>query len=197
MSKKTAAIIPEVIENKIFLIRGKKVMLDKDLAALYAVPTKALNQAVKRNLERFPADFMFRLNKSEISRSQFVTLKKGSGFNIKYLPRAFTEHGILMLSSVLGSPRAVQVNIQIMRIFTRLRKFLLTHKDLQLKIEQLISAQEKQRSKLLKHDQYIDAIFEAIKQLLQNDELIRKQLTYEEEKQKNKKWGFVPNSERK
>ena len=115
---RTTSIVPaEIIENKILFIRGKKVMLDRDLAGLYQVTTKVLNQAVKRHLNRFPEDFMFRLNKKEISRSQFVTLKKGSGSNIKYLPYAFTEHGILMLSSVLNSERAVSVNIQIMRAF--------------------------------------------------------------------------------
>ena len=163
---------PEIIENKIFFIRGKKVMIDRDLAKLYDVETKALNQAVKRNIERFPEDFMFRLTKietrelvtncdqflstkqTEFSRSQFVTLKRGQ--NIKYLPYAFTEHGILMLSSVLNSRRAVQVNIQIMRTFTKLREMLTTHAKLRHKIEEI----EK------KYDCQFKVVFETIKQLL-------------------------------
>jgi ORF6N domain len=116
----------ELVENTILLIRGQKVILDRDLARLYGVSTKVLNQAVKRNVGRFPEDFMFQLTMNEASaalaqrrgtrsRSQIVTLKKARGKNIKYRPFAFTEHGILMLSSVLKSERAVQVNIQIMR----------------------------------------------------------------------------------
>ena len=124
-------ILQEVIENKIFFLRGNKVMLDKDLAALYGVETKVLNQAVKRNFERFPEDFMFQLTAEEaISlRSQIVTLKRGQ--HLKYLPYVFTEHGILMLSSVLNSRRAVLVNIEIMRTFVKSRELMLIHKNLQ------------------------------------------------------------------
>src|SRR2546423_10080321 len=127
----------EQIERAILLIRGQKVMLDYDLAKLYGVETKILNQAVKRNIKRFPGDFMFQLDIQEVrdSRSQIVTLKRGQ--NIKYLPYAFTEHGILMLSSVLNSERAVQVNIEIMRAFVRLRQILASHKDLAKKLEEL------------------------------------------------------------
>ncbi len=139
-------LIPvERIENKIYLLRGQKVMLDFDLAELYGVATKVLNQAVKRNIERFPDDFMFSLSKQEIqwisqiaipsSRSQIVTLKRGH--NIKYPPYAFTENGVAMLSSVLRSARAIQVNIQIMRIFTRLRQILADHRGLLDKINEL------------------------------------------------------------
>ena len=126
----------EMIERRIFLVRGHKVMLDHDLAELYAVPTKVLNQAVTRNLARFPEDFMFPLTWEEskaLLRSQFVTLKRGQ--NIKYRPRACTEQGVAMLSSVLRSPRAVQVNIAIMRAFVRLREMLATHKDLAQKLK--------------------------------------------------------------
>ena len=119
-------IIPqELIEKKIYLIRGQKVMLDRDLAALYDVETKVLNQAVKRNIKRFPLDFMFQLTQTEasdLSRSQFVTLKKGH--NIKYLPYAFTENGVAMLSGVLNSDLAITANIQIMRTFTKLRELM-------------------------------------------------------------------------
>lgn len=151
-------LIPiEIIERKICLIRGHRVMLDRDLAELYGVETKVLNQAVKRNLNRFPEDFMFQLTPEEaveLSRSQFVTLKRGQ--NIKYLPYAFTENGVAMLSSVLGSERAVEVNIQIMRTFTRLRELLLTHKDLQRKITDM----EK------KYDSQFKVVFDAIRQLM-------------------------------
>ncbi|MBF0386221.1 MAG: ORF6N domain-containing protein [Candidatus Omnitrophica bacterium] len=167
--KKTETIITERIERKILFIRGKKVMLDRDLAKLYAVPTKALNQAVRRNIKRFPADFMFKLTNTELnnetsklvsfdpaisSRSQIVTLKQGR--NVKYLPYAFTEHGILMLSSVLSSERAITINIYIMRVFTRLKELLGQHKEL----EQRIDALER------KYDRKFRNIFEAIRQLL-------------------------------
>jgi phage regulator Rha-like protein len=135
-------------------------MLDRDLAKLYGVKVKALNQAVKRNLKRFPEDFMYRLTWQEAadSRSQFVTLKQGQ--NIKYLPYVFTQEGVAMLSSVLKSERAIQVNIMIMRAFIKLRELLLTHKDLAVKLEAL-------EKKYAEHDEKIQAIFNAIKQLLE------------------------------
>lgn len=152
-------IIPEnYVENAILLIRGHKVMLDSTLAKLYEVPTKVLNQAVRRNLDRFPEDFMFQLNREESnflnSRSQFVTLKQGE--NIKYLPTVFTEYGVAMLSSVLKSQRAIHVNIEIMRAFGRLREMLATHKDLARKLVVL----EK------KYDHQFKVIFDAIRQLM-------------------------------
>ena len=150
-------VVPsEQIERAILLIRGQKVMLDYDLAKLYGVETKILNQAVKRNIKRFPGDFMFQLDIQEVrdSRSQIVTLKRGQ--NIKYLPYAFTEHGILMLSSVLKSERAVQVNIEIMRAFVRLRQILASHKDLAKKLEEL----EK------KYDAQFKVVFDAIRELM-------------------------------
>jgi len=151
----------ERIENKIYLIRGQKVMLDRDLAELYNVKTKALNQAVKRNSERFPEDFMFSLTREEILRmSQFVTSYSGSGkSDIKFSKNvnAFTEQGIAMLSSVLRSKRAVQVNIAIMRAFVKLRQILSGHKELRNKIETM----EK------KYDQQFRIIFDAIKALLE------------------------------
>ena len=128
-----AGLPVEFIAHRIYIIRDQKVMLDSDLAGLYEVSTKVLNQSVRRNTERFPSDFMFQLNSKEIddvlsSRSQIVTLKRGS--NVKYAPLAFTEQGIAMLSSVLRSDRAVQVNIAIMRAFVQLRKALVSHADL-------------------------------------------------------------------
>ena len=162
----------EVIATKIFEVRGKKVMLDADLARLYGVSTKRLNEQVKRNLKRFPDDFMHRLTRQELmnlksqiaassSRSQFATLKRGQ--NIKYLPYIFTEQGVAMLSSVLNSQRAIQVNIQIMRAFVKLKELLLTHKDLALKLEEL-------EKKYTGHDYKIEKIFEAIRQLMMPEE---------------------------
>jgi len=152
-------LIPqEIIENKILLIRGRKVLLDKALANLYGVETKALNQAVKRNIERFPDEFMFQLNKnenSELLRSQFVTLEKGQ--YSKYLPYAFTEYGVAMLSSVLNSKKAIQVNIQIIKTFVRLREIIISNKELREKIEEL----EKKNEKRFK------VIFDVIKKLLE------------------------------
>jgi len=139
--QKVLAVPQEVIEGKILLIRGKKVMLDRDLAKLYKVPTKRLNEQVKRNIERFPEDFMFQLSEDEAEclrshfatlegqrlRSQMVTLDKGRGRHSKYRPYVFTEPGVAMLSSVLNSSRAIQVNIQIMRTFIKLRELLLSN----------------------------------------------------------------------
>ena len=146
----------KTIENKILLFRGKKVMLDRDLALLYEVTTGNLNKAVSRNLDRFPDDFMFLLNKKEFKSLMFQNGISSWGGTRK-TPRVFTEHGILMLSSVLNSKRAVMVNIQIMRVFTKLRELLATHKDLQRKIEDMES----------KYDEQFKIVFEAIRQLLE------------------------------
>jgi ORF6N domain len=153
----TKELIPrEVIETRIFIIRGQKVMIDRDLAELYAVRTMALNQAVKRNLRRFPADFMFQL-----SNKEFVDLKFHFGTSswggTRKLPLAFTEQGVAMLSSVLNSERAVQVNIQIMRTFTRLRQLLSSHAELKRKIEEM----EK------KYDGQFKVVFDAINELME------------------------------
>ena len=158
-------ISQETVEKRIYLIRGKRVMLDGDLSILYKVTTKALNQAIKRNPERFPDDFMFQLTKEEIEyvrsqtaanslRSQIVTLKRGQ--HRKYLPYAFTEPGVAMLSSVLNSREAIQVNIRIIRTFIRMREIQATYKDLWLQIDAL----EK------KYDQQFQVVFRAIKLLL-------------------------------
>lgn len=156
---KGQSVSEKFIEQKIFLIRGQRVMLDKDLAELYGVSTKRLNEQVRRNIKRFPSDFMFQLNKEEAAwvRSHFATLKKGGHF--RYFPYAFTEQGVAMLSSVLNSERAIEVNIAIMRAFVRLREFLATHKELAAKLGEL-------ESKVGKHDQEIKVIFEAIRQLM-------------------------------
>jgi phage regulator Rha-like protein len=164
----------ERIENRIFLVRGQKVMLSTDLAELYEVESRTLMQAVKRNIERFPVDFMFQLTWEEVEdlrshfvtldadqnrqdrsiRSQFVILKPGA--HSKYLPYAFTEQGVAMLSSVLRSRRAIQVNVAIMRAFVKLREILATHKDLARKLDEM----EK------KYDSQFKVVFEAIRALM-------------------------------
>jgi phage regulator Rha-like protein len=148
------------IETKILLVRGCRVILDGDLAYLYGVPAKRLNEQVRRNLKRFPDDFMFQLTNEEyrVLRSQIATLKKGRGMHRKYLPYVFTEQGVAMLSSVLHSESAIQVNIAIMRAFVKLRETLSTNKELALKLKQL-------EMKTREHDEEIQAIFEAIRRL--------------------------------
>jgi DNA-binding TFAR19-related protein (PDSD5 family) len=194
--KKNIVVMPEVIENKIFLLRGQKVMLDRDLAKLYGVTTGVLNQSIKRNLYRFPEDFMFQLTRKETLnlKSQIVISSWGGD---RGLPYVFSEQGVAMLSSVLNSKKAILVNIQIMRAFTRLRKIFLTHQDLQIKIEKLLRQQIKQAGSLAEHGRNISTIFDAIKQLLRNDAEIKKYLTYTEKKEKNKKWGFQPPERKK
>jgi len=179
------------IERKILLLRGHKVMLDFDLAELYGVPTKVLNQAVRRNLSRFPEDFMFRLSKEESrlisrsqivtlnaaidgipskndgsSRSQIVTLKRGS--NVKYAPYAFTEQGVGMLSGVLNSPRAVQTHVAIIRTFVQLRQILATHADLARKLEAL----EK------RYDKQFRVVFDAIRELMTEDKKPKREIGF-------------------
>jgi len=150
----------EEIMSKIYYIRGQKVMLDKDLAEMYGTETKKLKQQVNRNLARFPETFMFELNNSENEalRSHFVTLKRGE--HSKYLPYAFTEHGILMLANVIKSERAIAMSIKIIEVFVKFREMLSSHKDLLLKFEHL-------EKLVVQHDDDINAIFQALKQLIQ------------------------------
>jgi phage regulator Rha-like protein len=150
-----------VIMSKIYLIRGRKVMLDMDLAELYGVETKQLKRNVRRNLSRFPSDFMFELTSEELAnwRSQFGTSNREK-MGLRYPPFAFSEHGVLMLASVLNSERSVQVNIQIVRIFTKMRELLLAHKDIIEKLSQI-------EQRLIDHDNSILLIFEYLKQLEQ------------------------------
>jgi ORF6N domain-containing protein len=157
MPARNAIVAAQRIERAILLVRGQKVMLDADLAALYRVPTKVLVQAVKRNLARFPHDFMFRLTAEEAVRlrSQIVTSNVGRGGR-RYSPYAFTEHGVAMLSSVLRSPRAVQVNIGIMRAFVRLRGMVVSNEALARKLDAL----EK------KYDAQFKVVFDAIRKLM-------------------------------
>ena len=161
-------ISEEIISNKIYFIRNQKVMFDRDLAALYDIETRVLKQAVRRNISRFPEDFMFELSKIEYdsSRSQFVTLNKARGSNLKYLPSVFTEHGVLMLSSVLNSDKAIQTNIQIMRIFSKVRQMLLDTTDLKIDILRI-------QKKLENHDKNIELVFSYLDQLTDKKENVK------------------------
>jgi len=169
------------IINKIYFIRGKKVMLDSDLAELYGVETKQLKRAVRRNIDRFPDDFMFEMKKEELQnlRCQFGTSSWGG---IRYIPMAFTEQGVAMLSSVLNSEIAIKVNIQIIRVFSRMRELILTHKEILSKLEQL----EKSFSS---HDESIEIIFNTLKELLNKPKNPRTKIGYrfsEKEEKTNK-----------
>jgi phage regulator Rha-like protein len=170
--RKEIAIPQETIRQKIYMIRGEKVMFDHDLAELYGVETRTLNQAVRRNKDRFPADFMFQLNKKETEflRYQFGTLEMGR--YSKYSPYVFTEQGVAMLSSVLNSRRAVQVNIQIIRTFTMLRKILSTHKELREKID----AMEQ------KYDKRFRVIFDTLRLLIKEDAKPKKKIGFYDRK---------------
>lgn len=173
-SKKDRMRIIKSIQNRIYEIKGERVLLDFDLAVLYEVPTKVLNQAVKRNIKRFPKDFMFQLTKEELeelrlqietsetgdsSRSQNVTLKSGRGSNVKYLPYAFTEQGIAMLSGILNSDKAIAMNIAIMRAFVEIRRILIQETDLRIQLNQI-------RERIGEHDTQLNAIYDAMENLL-------------------------------
>lgn len=165
MSEETKNLIvrDEIIMNQIYYIRGHKVMLDADLAALYEVETKQLKRQVKRNMERFPEDFMFELGNEEqkILRSQFGTLRHGE--HSKYNMMVFTEQGVSMLSSVLNSKRAIQVNIQIIRIFTRIRQIIADNTDVRLEIEKI-------KNKLDNQDKNMKIVFRYLDELLEKQE---------------------------
>lgn len=178
-------ISDELIFNQIYIMREQKVMLDSDLAALYGVETRVLNQAVRRNNDRFPGDFMFELTQSEYEslRSQIVTLKK-RGTHSKYLPHVFTEQGVAMLSSVLNSKQAIQVNIQIMRIFTKMRQLLSDYTSVKLDVAEIKEAIFKIMKKQDVHDKNIDLLFGYIDQLQEKIEepkpINRKQMGYKD-----------------
>ncbi len=168
----TDSLIPiERVEKSIFLLRGQKIMLSNHLSGLYGVETKVLVQAVKRNINRFPKDFMFQLSKKEFEnlKSQFVTSSWGGAR--RALPYAFTEQGVAMLSSVLNSKKAIKVNIQIMRAFVKLREILSTHKELAQKLKEL-------ELKIDSHDHQIQAIFDVINQLLIPPEKPKKKIGF-------------------
>ena len=158
--KTELSIVDETIMNKIHLIRNQKVMLDRDLSELYGVETKHLKQAVKRNLNRFPKDFMFQMTELEFQnwRSQFVT-SNSDRQGLRYAPFCFTEQGVTMLSCILNSERAIFVNIRVIRIFTKMREMLLTNKDILLQLEKI-------EQKIGTHDSQIELIFNYLKKLL-------------------------------
>jgi hypothetical protein len=170
MASKQLPIPAERIENAILLVRGQKVMLDKDLAVLYGAETRVLNQAVRRNTKRFPPDFMFELTREEIMRISQTVISS----EIKYSRRvhAFTEQGVAMLSSILNSERAIEVNIAIVRVFVRLREMMATHKELAFKLAELEDRPEG-------HDEQIQNIFEAIRQLMTPPEPPKKKIGFE------------------
>lgn len=173
ITQKDVALADDVVMTKIYVIRGQKVMLDRDLAELYGVETKQLKRQVNRNSERFPEDFMFELSVEENAtlRSQFGTLKRGE--HSKFLPYVFTEHGILMLSSVLNSPKAIMVNIQIMRIFAKIRQTLTDTTELKLAVEEI-------RRKTENNTKNIEVVFQYLDELLDKKENPekRKQIGY-------------------
>jgi len=177
---KSSSLLPvEIIQSKIYLIRGQKVMLDRDLAELYGVLTRNLNKAVRRNLDRFPLDFGFTLTNGEFKNLMFQFGTSSWGGTRKS-PMVFTEQGVAMLSSVLNSKRAIHVNIQIIRVFTKLREMMLSHKDLARKIEEI---EKKFEAKFKEQDHKIMLVFNAIKDLLID----------KEESAKNKApLGFIP-----
>ena len=157
-------ISEETISNKICLIRNQKVMLDRDLAILYNIETRVLKQSVRRNISRFPTDFMFELSKEEFEnwRSQFVT-SNSEKMGLRYAPMAFTEHGILMLSSVLNSDKAIQTNIQIMRIFTNVRQMLFDTTEIRLDITKI-------QKKLENHDKNIELVFSYLDEMTEKEQ---------------------------
>ncbi len=174
MTKKEMIILAdEVITTKIYLLRGRKIMLDRDLAELYGVETKVLKQAVRRNTERFPEDFMFEMNKEEFEnwRSQIVTSNEGDKKGLRYAPFCFTEQGVTMLSCILNSKRAITINIQIIRIFAKLREMIITHKDILLKLQRL-------EKNVASHDENIQMIFGALRKLLNPPQVTRRRIGF-------------------
>ncbi|WP_118194271.1 ORF6N domain-containing protein [Albibacterium indicum] len=159
MENKKVIIPDEIVISKIYYIRGQKVMLDSDLAELYGVETRRLNEQVNRNKDRFPEDFMFRLNEEEFQTlmSQIATSKRGGR---RKLPYVFTEHGVLMLSSVLNSKQAIEVNIQIMRIFTKIRQMLADNTEIRLEVERI-------KNKLENQDKNMEIVFKYLDELLE------------------------------
>lgn len=172
LTTRSLAVSVQIVERKIYLIRGHKVMIDVDLAELYGVPTRTLNQQIQRNSKRFPEDFMFRLNKEEAEnlRSQFVTSRSGRGGR-RTTPYAFTESGVAMLSTVLNSERAIEVNITIMRAFIRLRQMLESNEELNRKFAAVIR-------KLATHDKYFRVVFDELKKLSEQPTPSRKTIGF-------------------
>jgi len=174
----TLVVSDERVERSILLIRGRKVMLDADLAELYGVPTKVLNQAIKRNWQRFPQDFMFQLDEQEVAsmRSQSVTASDGTASrrNIRYLPYAFSEHGVIMAASVLNTQRAMEMSVYVVRAFVRLRELVGANKEIIAKLDQL-------ERRIVGHDKAIISLFDAIRQLMKIEDKGRKAIGFQVE----------------
>ena len=190
MSK--SSLLPlETITHHILLLRGQKVLLDTDLATLYDVPTKRFNEQVRRNLERFPADFMFQLTEEEWAalRSQFATLKIGRGQHRKYLPYAFTEHGAIMAATILNSPRATEVSVYVVRAFVRLREVLASNVELAKRLDDLERTTE---AKAMQHDIFARNTRAQLKQVF---DAIRELMT-PPEPQKKRPIGFISGDEK-
>lgn len=181
---RSISILEEKVITKIYLVRNKKVMLDFDLAEMYGVETKQLKRQVKRNPERFPKDFMFVLSKKEFEnlRSQTGTSSSGetdTGWGgTRYLPMAFTEQGVAMLSSVLNSATAIEVNIRIIRVFTKMKELLLSNKEILLRMEQVEKKMMQQDGKMKQHDAEIQLIFQALKKLLNPPQVPRQRIGF-------------------
>jgi phage regulator Rha-like protein len=171
----TTGLVPlERVERTILVLRGRRVILDSELAALYGVAVRAFNQAVKRNVNRFPADFAFQLTREEYEslRSQIVILETGRGTHRKYLPYAFTEHGAVMAATVLNSPKAVEMSVEVVRVFNRLREFLASHRQLAAKLEEL-------EKKIASHDKSIVTLFNAVRSLMATPEKPKRQIGFQ------------------
>ena len=174
MTAQNSVAVPDgIIINKIYLIREQKVMIDRDLALLYGVETKRLKEAVKRNIDRFPEDFMFEMTSEELEnwRSQIAT-SNSDKMGLRHAPFCFTEQGVTMLSCVLNSKRAIDVNIKIIRVFTRMKEMMLTHKDILLKLEQM-------ERNVIQNNEDIQNIFNVLKQLLETPKEPRKSVGFE------------------
>jgi hypothetical protein len=170
--KKAAVVVIDQVEEKICVVRGQRVMLDSDLARVYQVETRVLNQAVNRNLARFPQDFAFRLTKDEFDslKSQIVTSNTGRGGRRK-LPYVFTEHGAVMLASVLNSPTAVEASIVVVRAFVKMRSVLALHKDLAKRIDQLAKV-------AVKHENEFDVVFQLLGEIMQNPKYLKRKIGF-------------------
>lgn len=185
-TKKKPTVPVENITQSILILRGQRVLLDSQLAELYGVETRILNQAVKRNAERFPDDFRFQLTAEEAtaSRSQIVILKNGRGQNIKFLPYAFTEHGAIMAATVLNSPRAVEMSIFVVRAFVKLRELLTSNAELAKRLDEL---EARITRKLATHDQAITEIIKTIRQLMAQPEPKKRSIGFVELEEKKAK----------
>lgn len=178
--QKVSIGVIEKIEDRIYVIRGQRVMLDSDLADVYGVETRVLNQALTRNLTRFPSDFVFQLSKDEFAAliSQTVTSKKGRGGRRK-LPYAFTEHGAVMLASVLNSPTAVEASISVVRAFVRLRSILALHKDLAKRIDKLTKV-------AVSHENDFDVVFQLLSEIMRDPKYLKRKIGFVEPKKRKK-----------